>query len=717
MSTTLATILVGLGYDLSALEKGSPEAFRLINSQTANMTAEMKRASREGAESWRLFDEALGIHVSRPLTRLITQEFPGFAKAMQGLLGFGAGGALIFAGVEVFDKIEKGIEKARKAQEAFVESQRHVKDVYEETLQSYEKAAKLRSLTGLTDENGNANGLPKALFETDFSAITEARKHIDELTDALVKEEAAAAKASSTWTKMLAGIGDAAHVLTTTSSGMGIEEIDKQLSAFKIKYDELSRIDALKGTHQAGAALASELKKAQDSLSLMQSMKLTGVEQAVGEIGRFTGHGPGAIGFSASEIAAQQSYIEQLKQLISVQRAADTDKSAQDAQDRKTAALARQREDIRALQGDLKAWNDAANEGWKDWIKINDEIEKAMKTLPALSRHLSFADLFKVAPPPGAPQLADAAELTKVTDDQNESWKKAGQVLEQIETPVQKYSTGLQILRVLLDQGRISTDQFALAQQRLEEELMAAENRIDALMRKGGAGSGAQAFVLQWMGTTGKQSDGQFTFDILNKGLQGFEDETVKALTGAKTQWKSFFDSLDQMALKFVLNKELAQLFKAFSSTGLGQSLGLGGLTSAISPATLANTAALTANTAAIVANTATLATTGATAGAGGGASLFDLGIPAFAGGTDSAPGGLALVGENGPELVNLPAGSSVTPNSALRGHVTAPVYIDARGAQMGVAEQIAAAFEEHGPTLISRAVIEAREVDRRTAH
>lgn len=37
--------------------------------------------------------------------------------------------------------------------------------------------------------------------------------------------------------------------------------------------------------------------------------------------------------------------------------------------------------------------------------------------------------------------------------------------------------------------------------------------------------------------------------------------------------------------------------------------------------------------------------------------------IPAFAAGTNYAPGGLALVGELGPELVNLPRGSQVIPN------------------------------------------------------
>lgn len=37
--------------------------------------------------------------------------------------------------------------------------------------------------------------------------------------------------------------------------------------------------------------------------------------------------------------------------------------------------------------------------------------------------------------------------------------------------------------------------------------------------------------------------------------------------------------------------------------------------------------------------------------------------LPGFANGTDFAPGGWAIVGERGPELVNLPRGSQVTPN------------------------------------------------------
>ena len=40
--------------------------------------------------------------------------------------------------------------------------------------------------------------------------------------------------------------------------------------------------------------------------------------------------------------------------------------------------------------------------------------------------------------------------------------------------------------------------------------------------------------------------------------------------------------------------------------------------------------------------------------------------IPSFAEGTSSAPGGLSLVGELGPELMNVPRGASITPNNML---------------------------------------------------
>lgn len=69
------------------------------------------------------------------------------------------------------------------------------------------------------------------------------------------------------------------------------------------------------------------------------------------------------------------------------------------------------------------------------------------------------------------------------------------------------------------------------------------------------------------------------------------------------------------------------------------------------------------------------------------GAGTGGLSFPMFANGTNYAPGGPALVGEDGPEIVNLPRGAQVVPNDVLRngmgGGTTVPISIsiDARGA------------------------------------
>jgi len=61
----------------------------------------------------------------------------------------------------------------------------------------------------------------------------------------------------------------------------------------------------------------------------------------------------------------------------------------------------------------------------------------------------------------------------------------------------------------------------------------------------------------------------------------------------------------------------------------------------------------------------------GAAVGGGAVVGLFNklvssIKVPGFALGTNYAPGGLALVGERGPELVNLPRGAQVTPNNKI---------------------------------------------------
>lgn len=51
------------------------------------------------------------------------------------------------------------------------------------------------------------------------------------------------------------------------------------------------------------------------------------------------------------------------------------------------------------------------------------------------------------------------------------------------------------------------------------------------------------------------------------------------------------------------------------------------------------------------------------------------IGIPGFANGTNSAPGGWAIVGEEGPEMLKIPRGAQVIPNHRMPGAAASPVF------------------------------------------
>lgn len=101
------------------------------------------------------------------------------------------------------------------------------------------------------------------------------------------------------------------------------------------------------------------------------------------------------------------------------------------------------------------------------------------------------------------------------------------------------------------------------------------------------------------------------------------------------------------------------------------------------------------------------------------GGGLFSAIIPKNADGTGFFKGGPSIVGERGPELVNLPRGSEVIPNhrlgsSGTAGNASAAVEpikvsnhfsIDARGAQQGVAEEIQRALDRAAPGIVRQSV------------
>jgi hypothetical protein len=89
-----------------------------------------------------------------------------------------------------------------------------------------------------------------------------------------------------------------------------------------------------------------------------------------------------------------------------------------------------------------------------------------------------------------------------------------------------------------------------------------------------------------------------------------------------------------------------------------------------------------------------------------------------FASGTDSAPGGLAIVGEKGPELVNLPRGSQVIPNAAISGlgggnPIVYSPAIDARGASIDAVARLAQIMAEDRASFASRTVATIQQARR----
>jgi len=120
---------------------------------SAEMARQWKRTGRDGQEGLRLIDEALGIHVARPVARIVSETFPALGKALSSILPGVAFTALGFAIVEFGEHISKKMEEAKKKQEEYDEAVRKSKTVYAESTVENERnidklQAKLAGLKG-----------------------------------------------------------------------------------------------------------------------------------------------------------------------------------------------------------------------------------------------------------------------------------------------------------------------------------------------------------------------------------------------------------------------------------------------------------------------------------------------------------------------------------------------------------------------------------------
>ncbi len=136
--------------------------------------------------------------------------------------------------------------------------------------------------------------------------------------------------------------------------------------------------------------------------------------------------------------------------------------------------------------------------------------------------------------------------------------------------------------------------------------------------------------------------------DIINNGITSTFDGLGEAIGNSLAGAGNILQNVTQ-TLFSVLGDIVMQLGKLAIATAVG----IKGIKTAL--ATLNPVVALTAGVALVALGKAIKTSI---------TSLAD--VPGYASGTNFAPGGVALVGERGPELVNLPRGSQVIPNHAI---------------------------------------------------
>lgn len=723
---------------------------------TGEMKRQWKESSREGAESLRLIDESLGIHISRPITRILTQEFPGLAKGLQSILGVGVVGALGGVAIEVGEKIAKSFEKAKKAQEDFQQSTEKLKTTFEDIEASYAGSEKLRSLSGLS----------KTLFQIDTSSLERVKKQLDELTAAAEANAAAAEKASGIWNTFGAKADDMLHAFFSSDSQLGVEKINKKYDEIKqhiadIKNENVG--DPTAGLQKGLEYLNQQAAAAKKSLDDMKAHPLNSAEEIASTAIRISrpakdfGKGPGLSGFSAAEIQAEDAALSNINQLIVTLNQNLKGKQGDDDAAKRVAALALQAkslEAIKSLQSDIgsslaklapedpfaklesqisemriKAENDfsalqvashnalsplqlataennlAEFEDKLDRVlqkaKMDADVAAAQKGLPALFSSTAQPQIIAQGATPTLTFGQGGSQAEQFKTFSNDIAAQSAMVTKAFEealTPEQKQKLALDELNLSFSKlpesiSKSVAGQAALAaatQQITEQttkadlELIKLRNEMQKLLEKSTeAGAGVQAFWKQ-LQIEGSQN-AQFSFDVLNKAVKGFEDNLANAIVSGtrnwKREWASLAKDLETTTLKFSFTKAISGIGGEIGKTGIGQRIG--GLfgKGKQDGGEAANTTAVTANTSALGANTAALSAAAAKAGASGGFSIPGIGggggsaaagdevaggasdIPFYADGGDVTPGGRFIAGEAGAEEIDLNSGGAhVTP-------------------------------------------------------
>lgn len=689
----------------------------------------MKQSSREGAESLRLIDEALGVHLSRPVVRILTQEFPALAAGLQSILGAGVIGAVGFAAFEAFERITGEIKKAQQAQEEFIAAQQKLVQVQRDIGSSWAEQVNKLSFT------------PAQIVDSD--AAGKALGQIKQIGAAIDDVKAKAAAASGTFTQAWRSLGNLFAGRTGELTRENKNDFDQLKESIESAFDsdKINGTDtALKKVNEDIAQLNAEYERVADMAllrptdDLLPSLK-TSIKEQLDYLDRVKAAEEGrqkleaaqkskdaaaaALEREAKAAGALKTMYGELSSTIAklVPVTDPLEKLRLEAQtargELENAFLDIERTATSALMLKTAQQNFEAAMKHLDQI-VADEKAKIEQGLASTAVAAQFpkgltgvnSDIFTRglnAAPGGGPTSPQDAKLSAFAADYAEQLRMAKQAFEDTMTPLQKYQLGVSELSLLEQKGLIDDKAKSAAVAALGEQYQKAasqvfqlQDQMEKLLARGDASSGVQAFLLQ---TKMKgQEDGKSVLAGLTSAQQGFEESFTRSLmliqnstrtTGQQLlqMWEQYFASLESMVLKRGLDKIFSGLISKSSGNPADKLLASGGGAGAAAPLTAAGT---TLQTAAVNLNAAALAlraSGAAGAGAGGGGAAAGVGdiMSAFAGGFaegGDVPTGMHFVaGEAGAEDISLGAsGAHITPLGG-RGGGDNHQYFDMRGA------------------------------------
>ncbi|MGN6117749.1 MAG: hypothetical protein ACTHN2_19775 [Nitrobacter sp.] len=295
----------------------------------------------------------------------------------------------------------------------------------------------------------------------------------------------------------------------------------------------------------------------------------------------------------------------------------------------------------------------------KTQTDVNDAVDRAIN---ALRRHAEQTEADAKAVGLGAGALARfRAEAQETSAVQANGGKETAEQAAQFKVLQDKAEAAA----VALAKARIAND-ISRGQQTalLSPEDVAIANQLRDLYPDVATALGSVEAQALRTNQALSQVSSQVSND-LTTGLTDIASGAKTASQGFSDMAKSILRDIEQVIIKLYIVGPLMR------TLGIGGGL-FGGLTSA-----------------------------GGIAGAVGATSVGGLPlVPAFASGTDNAPGGWSIVGEKGPELVNLSRGAQVIPNDVLRStiggavSVSMPISIDARGADQAAVTRLMASMD-----------------------